>query len=120
VIAFAIIYSSSFIILSERNRELASMKVLGMTSQEVFSVITFEQWFISIFAILAGVPLAQLMMFSFASELSTDLYTIPADLSREAFLMGVLITTASIWIAQRFALRKVKRLDLVEVLKTRE
>jgi len=120
VIAFAIIYSSSFIILSERNRELASMKVLGMTSQEVFSVITFEQWFISIFAILAGVPLAQLMMFSFASELSTDLYTIPADLSWEAFLMGVLITTASIWIAQRFALRKVKRLDLVEVLKTRE
>ncbi len=120
VIAFAIIYSSSFIILSERNRELASMKVLGMTSQEVFSVITFEQWFISIFAILAGVPLAQLMMISFANELSTDLYTIPADLSQEAFLMGVLITAASIWIAQRFALRKVKKLDLVEVLKTRE
>jgi len=120
VIAFAIIYSSSFIILSERNRELASMKVLGMTSQEVFSVITFEQWFISIFAILAGLPLAQLMMFSFASELSTDLYTIPADLSQEAFLLGIFITTASIWIAQRFALRKVRRLDLVEVLKTRE
>ncbi len=120
VIAFAIIYSSSFIILSERNRELASMKVLGMTSQEVFSVITFEQWFISIFAILAGLPLAQLMMISFANELSTDLYTIPADLSQDAFLMGVLITTASIWIAQRFALRKVKKLDLVEVLKTRE
>ena len=120
IIAFAIIYSSSFIILSERNRELASMKVLGMTSREVFSVITFEQWFICIFAILAGLPLAQLMIISFANELSTDMYTIPADLSQDAFLMGALITAASIWIAQRFALRKVRKLDLVEVLKTRE
>jgi len=120
VIAFSIIYSSSFIILSERNRELASMKVLGMTSREVFSVITFEQWFISFFAVLAGLPLAQAMMEGFSRELSTDLYTIPAELSAQALLMGALITAISIWIAQRFALRKVERLDLVEVLKTRE
>jgi len=120
VIAFSIIYSSSFIILSERNRELASMKVLGMTSREVFSVITFEQWFISFFAVLAGLPLARVMMEGFSRELSTDLYTIPAELSEQALLMGALITAVSIWIAQRFALRKVERLDLVEVLKTRE
>ncbi len=120
VMAFAIIYSSSFIILSERNRELASMKVLGMTSREVFSVITFEQWFVSVFAILAGLPLAQIMMIAFARELSTDLYTIPSEMSGQALLMGAFITIASIWIAQSFALRKVRRLDLVEVLKTRE
>ncbi len=120
VMAFSIIYSSSFIILSERNRELASMKVLGMTSREVFSVITFEQWFISVFAILAGLPLAQMMMMAFARELSTDLYTLPAELSAQALLMGAVITIASISIAQQFALRKVRKLDLVEVLKTRE
>jgi len=120
VIAFAIIYSSSFIILSERNRELASMKVLGMTSREVFSVITFEQWFISIFAISAGLPLAQVMMFALSRELSTDLYSIPTELSGQALLMGAGITAVSILIAQSFAMRKVRGLDLVEVLKTRE
>jgi len=83
-------------------------------------VITFEQWFISFFAVLAGLPLAQAMMEGFSRELSTDLYTIPAELSAQALLMGALITAISIWIAQRFALRKVERLDLVEVLKTRE
>ncbi|MFO7952550.1 MAG: hypothetical protein R6U91_07080 [Bacillota bacterium] len=35
-------------------------------------------------------------------------------------LMGAVITAVSIWIAQRFALRKVERIDSVEVLKTRE
>ncbi len=120
IMAFAIIYSSSFIILSERNRELASMKVLGMSSREVFSVITFEQWFIGILAILAGLPLAQGLMFLLADALDTDLYTIPTDLSLESLFMGGLITAISILIAQMFALKKVEQLDLVGVLKSRE
>ena len=41
IIGFAIIYSSSIITVSERSRELASMMVLGMTPEEVLSVITF-------------------------------------------------------------------------------
>jgi putative ABC transport system permease protein len=120
VMAFTIIYSSSFIIISERSRELASMRVLGMTSNEVFSVITFEQWFISVFAIIAGLPLARALMSYLSAELSTDLYTLPSDLSQQALIMGAAITAGSIWIAQRFAFRKVRKLDLVEVLKTRE
>ena len=120
IIGFAIIYSSSFIILSERSRELASMRVLGMTSKEVFAVITFEQWFISFFAILAAVPLAKIMQWSLSEELSTDHYIIPSDISIMSLAVAVLLTALSIWIAQRFALRRVKNLSLVDVLKSRE
>ncbi len=120
IFSFSIIYVSSFIILSERNRELASMRVLGMTSREVLSVITFEQWFISFFALLAGIPLAHLIHEAFAREWTTDMYSIPAGISTAALLTGVLVTVASIWVAQRFALYKVQKLDLVEVLKSRE
>jgi len=120
IFSFCIIYTSSFIILSERNRELASMRVLGMTSHEVLSVITFEQWFISFFAVIAGAPLAALINWAFAREFSTDMYTMPAEISVQSLFMGVLITVISIWSAQRFALKKVRELDLVEVLKTRE
>lgn len=120
IICFAIIYSSSFITLSERSRELASMMVLGMTPREVFSVITFEQWLISAFAMVAGLPLAQLMQWGFALEMSTDLYTIPAEISSQSFFVALLITAFSIWLAQRFALRKIEKLSLIEVLKSRE
>ncbi|WP_158438258.1 ABC transporter permease [Natranaerobius thermophilus] len=120
ILCFAIIYSSSFIILSERSRELASMRVLGMTSREVFTVITFEQWFISIFAIITAVPLAQLMQWGMARNFSTDFYVLPGEMSTTALIAGVIITVFSIWTAQRFALRKVRNLSLVDVLKSRE
>ena len=120
IIGFSIIYSSSFIILSERSRELASMRVLGMTSREVFSVITFEQWFLSFLAILAGMPVAQFMQQGLARELSTDMYSLPGRLSWESLFAAVIITSLSVWIAQRFALRKVRELSLVEVLKSGE
>jgi len=120
ITCFSIIYSASFITLSERSRELASMMVLGMTTREVFAVITFEQWFISVFAMVAGLPLAMLMQWGFAREMTTDLYTVPASLTPESFLMALLITTLSIWLAQRFVLRGIEKLSLVDVLKTRE
>lgn len=120
MMCFAIIYSSSFIILSERSRELASMMVLGMSPKEVFAVITWEQWFISVFAILAGVPLGQLMQAGFAGYISTDLFVIPAALSRDALLVAPLITMLSIWTAQRFVLRKIHQINIIDVLKSRE
>ena len=69
VIGFAIIYNTSVITLSERSRELASMMVLGMTPQEVLEVITFEQWVVSIFAMLAGIPLTKAFMVSLADSM---------------------------------------------------
>ena len=120
IMAFSIIYSSSFIILSERSREMASMRVLGMTSREVFSVITFEQWLISFFAMLAGIPLAQMIQNSFARAMSTDLYVIPHQIEPISLFAGLVVTVGSIWIAQGFALKKVEDLSLTEVLKTGE
>jgi len=120
LLSFAIIYITSFIILSERSRELASMRVLGMTSREVLSVITFEQWFLAFFGLLAGIPLVRLLLIAFAREAATDMYTLPVEISSHIMLTGVLFTALAIWVAQRFALYKVRKLDLVEVLKSRE
>ena len=120
IVSFAIIYSSSFIALSEQSHELASMRVLGLTSGEVFSVITFEQWFISFFALLAGIPLGRLFQWALGVAMTTDMYTVPGELSPGAPLMATLLTAFSIWLAQRFARRRVEKLSLVEVLKSRE
>ncbi len=117
---FSIIYSSSFIILSERRQELSVMKILGMTSREVFSVITFEQWFISFFAMLAGIPLAQLMLRSLSQTLSTDLFTLPHEMETPSLLVALLATAFFIGLAQGFALKRVEKLDLTETVKTLE
>lgn len=120
IICFAIIYSSTFITLSERERELASMRVLGMTNKEVFSVITFEQWFISVFSMLLGIPLAFIMVWGMATQLSTDMYTIPSDLSPQSIIIAIVLVIFSIWSAQRFAVVNIRNLNFVDALKSAE
>ena len=120
VIAFAIIYNSSIITVSERSRELASMMVLGMTPEEVLEVITFEQWFISIFAMLAGIPLTKLFMVGIGSAVASDMFSFNPKITFDTLLIAFLITVVSMIFAQRMAARKLKKLSLVEVLKSRE
>ncbi len=120
VFSFAVIYIAALVTLSERSRELASMRVLGMTPKEVFSVIAFEQWFLSFFGILLGLLPARYLVEGFATAYTTDMYTMPAHMPAEAIAIGIVATLISIWIAQRFALRRVRSLSLVEVLRERE
>lgn len=120
IIGLAIVYNTSVITLSERSRELASMMVLGMTPKEVLDVITFEQWFISIFAMLAGIPLTKALMLGMADSMGNDVYGFSADVKPDALLIAFIITAASILIAQLMAARKLRSLSLVEVLKSRE
>lgn len=120
VVGFAIIYNSSIITVSERSRELASMMVLGMTPQEVLAVVTFEQWFLSFFGMLAGIPLTKLLLVALAQSISNDVYSMPASFGGTTILVGFLITVASIWVAQRAAARRIGKLQIVEVLKAGE
>lgn len=120
IIGFAIIYSSSIITLSERSRELASMLVLGMTPREVLAVITWEQWFVAVLAMLTGIPISQLLLMGMSQTLSNDIYTLPSTMTSASFIIAFLVTSLSIWIGQQVAAKKISTLSLVEVLKSRE
>lgn len=120
IIGFAIIYNSSVITLSERSRELASMMVLGMTPQEVLEVITFEQWFVSIFGMLAGIPLTKAMMAGLADSMGNDVFSFTPEVTFDTIIVAFLITVASMLFAQFMASRRLNKLSLVEVLKSRE
>ncbi len=120
IIGFAIIYNTSVITLSERSRELASMMVLGMTPKEVLAVITFEQWFVSIFGMLAGIPLTKAFLVGMADSVGNDVFGFTPELNLEALLLALVISVLCILIAQQMAARKLRNLSLVEVLKSRE
>ncbi|HHT01149.1 MAG TPA: ABC transporter permease [Firmicutes bacterium] len=120
VVGFAIIYNSTVITISERKHELASMMVLGMTPAEVLSVVTFEQWFLAFFAILIGMPTTKFMLVGTSVAISNDIYTMPANITATSLLLATIVTVGSIWVAQRAAASKIRRLSLVEALKSRE
>lgn len=120
VLGFAIIYSASIISIAERQRELASMLVLGMTPREVLSVITIEQWAIGLPAMLVGIPASKTMMTSIARIMNNDLFSMPGSISFAALFLAFVITGISIWIAQRVGAKKINNMKLTEVLGARE
>jgi len=120
ITGFAIVYNSSIISLAERKRELASLRVMGLTSREVMEIISVEQWFLGLAGVVAGIPMAIAMNQALAKGMGSDLYSIPGTISLEAILQAVVGTVFAIWISQQWVSRKVRKLDLVEVLKERE
>ena len=120
LVGFAIVYNSSVISLSERERELASLRVLGMDLREVQEVISFEQGVLAIVGVLLGIPLTYAMYKGMADGMQTDLYAIPIIINIRMFLFAALGTAASMTLAYLNIRRRLRKLDMVAVLKARE
>lgn len=120
VISVAVIYNGARISLSERGRELASLRVFGFTRREVAALLFGEQALIT----LVGVPLGWLLGYSLAAAVSagmqTETYRIPLVVSQRTFMLATLVTVISAALSAWVVKRRLDTMSLVEVLKTRE
>ncbi|MCX7672985.1 MAG: ABC transporter permease [Thiobacillaceae bacterium] len=119
-IAFGVIYNGARIALSERSRELASLRVLGYTRGEVAYILLGELALLTLAAIplgfLIGVGLTALVVEVFR----TDLYRLPLILEPSNYALGAAVVLASALVCGLVLWRQLSRLDLIGVLKTRE
>ena len=119
-IAFGVIYNNMRIALAERGRELASLRVLGFRRAEVGFILLGEIALLTLLAIplglLFGYGLCAYLAYSFDSEL----YRVPLVLARDVFALAALVTVLSSIFSASIIWRKLARLDLIAVLKTRE
>ncbi|MCU0933035.1 MAG: ABC transporter permease [Thiobacillaceae bacterium] len=119
-IAFGVVYNSARIALSERGRELASLRVLGFSHGEIAYILLGELALLTLAAIplgfLVGVGLCGILVVVFES----DLYRLPLVLEPYNFALSALVVTVSAVVSGLLVWRQLGRLDLVGVLKTRE
>ncbi|MEZ5954063.1 MAG: FtsX-like permease family protein [Hyphomonas sp.] len=119
-IAAGVVYNAARISLTERGRELASLRVLGFTNQEVGYILLGELALIAMVGIpigcLCGVGLAHLI----ATSMATELYRIPVSVDPSTLGVAALIVLVSSTAAALFVVQRVRSLDLIAVLKTRE
>ena len=120
VIAIGVVYNNARIILAERSRELASLRVLGYRRREISEILLGEIGLLTVLGVplglLLGVGLSSLLLASFDSEL----YRLPVVVDASTFggavvTIGLATAIVSFWVR-----RHLDRLDLVAVLKTRE
>lgn len=119
-VAFAIITNTATISLSERSREYATMRVLGMHPSEIGEVISFEYWILTVAGILPGIPLTRLIKQAMAGMIDNDMFTIPLETSVASFVTAAVGCAITVALSNWSARRKISKFDMVEVLKERE
>ena len=120
IIAFGVIYNAARISLSERSRELASLRVLGFTRAEISAILLGELGVV----VAAGIPLGLLAGYGLAAGViaafETELYRFPVIITSRTYAFSIVTTLAAALVSGLIVRRHLDRLDLVAVLKTRE
>jgi putative ABC transport system permease protein len=120
VIAAGVIYNQARISLSERGRELASLRVLGFTRGEVRAMLLGEQAIVT----LAGIPLSFVIGTLCAAWLmklfQAERHRFPTVVNVSTYAIATIVVFVAAIGAGLAIRRRLDRLDLVAVLKTRE
>jgi putative ABC transport system permease protein len=120
VIAMGVVYNGARIALSERGRELASLRVLGFTRNEVGLMLVGEQAILTAVAIPVGFLLGWGLAGWISQAYDSELYRFPLVLTSKTFGFAFLVIAVSAVLSSLIVLRRIATLDLVAVLKARE
>ena len=120
IIAFGVVYNSARIGLQERAWELASLRVLGFTRAEVARIL-FGEFMIEIaLAIPVGIAMSQGIIDLILHFAHNESFQIPGVIGPRTFVAACTVVIAAAVISAYMVRRRIDRLDLVAVLKTRD
>ncbi len=119
-IAFGVVYNSARIALSERSRELASMRVLGFTRGEISYILLGELAVLTLAAIPLGFIIGRVLGLYMMSTIPTELIRLPFVIDADTYAFAMLVVILSAVISALAIKHKLNRLDLIAVLKTKE
>ena len=120
IIAFGVVYNGARIQFAERARELASLRVLGFTEYEVSRLLLLEFALLTLAAMPIGWAVGYGLALALVKGFQSDLYRLPFIMLRSTYAYSALIVMAAVAISALVVRRRVNRLDLVSVLKTRD
>ncbi len=120
VIAVGVVYNAARISLSERGRELASLRVMGFHRREVAALLLGEQAVVTLLAIPLGFLIGYGLSFLITQGVQTDIYRIPFLTDTRTFLLSATLIVGAALASGLIVRARLDRLNLIEVLKTRE
>lgn len=120
VVAFGIVYNSARIALSERQRELATLRVLGFTQGEVGAVLIGELVLLTLLALPVGLLIGSGLASLIIQTVNTEFVRLPLILTPANYAFAVLVVAVASLLSAWIACRRLNQLDLVGVLKARD
>lgn len=119
-LAFGVTYNAARISLSERGREFATLRVLGFTRGEISYLLLGEIALLAALALPLGCLIGRLLARLIVSAFKTELFRVPFVVAGSSYGWAMLVTILATSLSAILVRRRLDRLDLIAVLKTRE
>lgn len=120
LLAFIVLYNLNNINISERIRELSTIKVLGFYDKEVTMYIYRENIFLTLFGIIAGLFLGQILHGYVLATVELDMLMFSPEIHLLSYLYSSLITLFFTIIVGFVMYQKLKHVDMIEALKSND
>jgi len=120
IVSFGVVYNSARIALSERSRDLATLRVIGFTQREVAGVMIGELAVLTLAAIPVGLVIGAQLASMIVHTASTESVRLPLVLTAHTLARAVGVVLASSALSFWVVSRRLRDLDLLGVLKARD
>lgn len=120
IIAFGVVYNSARISLSERARELASLRVLGFTRGEVLRILLFELAILTLIAQPPGWGMGYVLGWIMTTSLAGEIMRVRSVIEHSTYVIASAIIIVAAIASAAVVRERINQMDLVAVLKTRD
>jgi len=120
IVAFGVVYNSARIALSERSRELATLRVVGFRLAEVRTVLIGELGILVLCALPVGLLFGRGLAIFIMSSFSTETVRMPILINPATYSIAVIVVLTAAVASFALVSRMLTKLDMVGVLKARD
>lgn len=120
IITFGVIYNTARIALSERSRDLASLRVLGFTRGEISFILLGELAILTVLAVPVGLLTGRFLSWYMIQEIPQEIFRIPLIIEYSTYAISAAVVIIASLLSSLLVRSRLDHLDLVAVLKTRE
>ncbi|WP_461880804.1 FtsX-like permease family protein [Fusicatenibacter sp.] len=120
LLAFVVLYNLNNINITERQRELATLKVLGFYDGEVASYVYRENMVLTLFGIVAGMGIGTFLHQYVIRTVEVDMMMFGRNVFPRSYLWSALITLAFALFVNVMMFYRLRKIDMIESLKSVE
>jgi putative ABC transport system permease protein len=119
-LAFAMVFNAARTVFDERRRELATMRVLGMTRSETAYILLAELLVLTLLAVPAGMALGYGLAAMLARAMQSELFRLPVILEASSYARATLTLFGAACLSMAWSAWDLARLNVKEALAARD
>jgi len=120
VVFFGSILNASLVSLAERQRELATLRVLGYGPWQIGSLMLRESMIVTLIGTVLGMPVGYMLTVGMARLYDTEMFRFPVVCSTGTFVWTIVLAVVFTFAAHLFVQRSVHKMDWLEALQAKE